>query len=128
MELINSNKLPSSFAPYSRGAIVKDIVFFSGIVGRNSQGELPEGGITAEANAIFSDIEILLNEAKITKENICKMNVYITKMDSDNFAKFNEVYTNWIGAHRPCRTAIGVYSLPKNAQVEIEVIAEKASH
>jgi 2-iminobutanoate/2-iminopropanoate deaminase len=107
---------------------VKDIIFFSGIVGRNSQGELPEGGITTEAKAIFADIEILLHTARITKGNICKMNVYITKMDSDNFAKFNEVYTSWIGPHRPCRTAIGVYSLPKNAHVEIEIIAEKTSY
>ncbi len=128
MKLINSNKLPTSFAPYSRAAIVKNIVFFSGLVGRNSQGELPTGGITAEAKTIFADIEILLEEAGITKQNICKMNVYIATMDNDKFAKFNEVYSNWIGSHRPCRTAIGVYSLPKSANVEIEIIAEKSSY
>lgn len=124
MKLINSKKLPTSFAPYSRGAAVENIVFFSGMVGRTESGDLPSGGIKEEAKSIFSDIEVLLHEAGLKQHNICKMNVYITKMDAEKFADFNEQYTKWIGEHRPCRTAIGVYSLPKNGNVEIEVIAE----
>jgi 2-iminobutanoate/2-iminopropanoate deaminase len=124
MKLINSKQLPASFAPYSRGAVVENIVFFSGMVGRKKNGDLPEGGIKEEAKSIFSDIEILLEEAGLKQHNICKMNVYITKMNSYKFSEFNEEYTKWIGDHRPCRTAIGVYSLPKNGNIEIEVIAE----
>ena len=125
MKLINSNKLPSSLAPYSRGVIVQDMIFCSGMVGRNEQGGLPTGGIRQEAKSIFADIDILLAAAGLVKHNICKMNIYITKMDCDKFAQFNEEYTVWIGDHRPCRTTIGVYSLPKDGNVEIEIIAEK---
>jgi 2-iminobutanoate/2-iminopropanoate deaminase len=125
MQLIQSKQLKKSFAPYSKGAATGDLIFFSGQVALNDDGDLVTGGIEAEAQKIFENINILLNENNLNISNIAKINIYITKMNEENFSKFNKVYTNWVGLHRPARTAIGVFSLPKNGNVEIEFIAEK---
>jgi 2-iminobutanoate/2-iminopropanoate deaminase len=125
MQLIQSKQLKKSFAPYSKGTATGGLIFFSGQVALNDDGDLVTGGIEAEAQKIFDNIDILLNENKLTISNIAKLNIYITKMNEENFSTFNKVYTNWVGLHRPARTAIGVFSLPKNGNVEIEFIAEK---
>ena len=123
MELINSEKLGKTFAPYSKGAKVGDTYFFSGQVALGSDGNIVPGGIANEAEKIFSNIDILLEENGLKRENVAKLNIYITEMNGENFAAFNEVYTSWVGDHRPARTAIGVFSLPKGGAVEIEFIA-----
>lgn len=124
MELIQSNKLSKTFAPYSKGVKVGDFIHFSGQVALESDGSLVAGGIANEAAKIFSNIDILLEENGLVISDVAKMNIYIARMEEKNFAAFNKVYTEWVGEHRPARTAIGVYSLPKNGSVEIEFIAE----
>jgi 2-iminobutanoate/2-iminopropanoate deaminase len=126
MKLLDTNRIPGSLAQYSRGAIVGNMVFFSGMVGVNKDGDIVAAGIAEQARTIFGNLEILLEEAGLEKTNLCKLNIYIAEMDSDKFTAFNEVYARWIGDHRPCRTAIGVYSLPRGGAVEIEAIAELA--
>lgn len=125
MEIFQSKILINSFAPYAKATIIGRTVFFSGQVALDDNGHLVEGGIVKEAEKLFNNIDILLDELDIPQNNLAKMNVYISKMDTDNFSQFNEVYKSWVGEHRPARTAVGVYSLPKSACVEIEFIAEK---
>ena len=123
MEQIHSEKLGKTFAPYAKGAKVGDTYFFSGQVALGDDGEIVPGGIAKQAEKIFSNINILLEESGLTVNNVAKLNIYITQMNPDNFTAFNEVYTNWVGEHRPARTAIGVFSLPKGGEVEVEFIA-----
>ncbi|OBS95517.1 hypothetical protein A9261_15175 [Vibrio tasmaniensis] len=125
MEIFHSRKLTNSFAPYAKATIIESTVFFSGQVALDDNGYLIDGGIAKEAEKLFENIDILLEELDIPKKNISKMNIYIVRMGVENFSHFNEVYKNWVGHHRPARTAIGVYSLPKSANLEIEFIAEK---
>lgn len=128
MEIFHSSVLTNSFAPYAKATIVGNTVFFSGQVAIADDGSLVAGGIAKEAEKLFNNIDILLDELNIPKTNVAKMNIYIARMEPGIFGEFNEVYKNWVGDHRPARTAIGVYSLPKSANVEIEFIAEKAGN
>lgn len=123
MRLIDSNKLKNTFAPYSKGCLVGDLIFYSGQVALDDEGSLVKGGIACEAKKLFENIDILLMEANLSVTDVVKLNVYIAEMNQENFSQFNEVYSSWVGNHKPARTAIGVYSLPKNANVEIEFIA-----
>lgn len=128
MEIFNSAILNNSFSAYAKATIIGNTVFFSGQVAISDDGSLVTGGIINEAEKIFNNIDIILDELCILKCNIVKLNIYIAQMEPGIFGLFNEVYTSWIGDHRPARTTIGVYSLPKNANVEIEFIAEKKGH
>lgn len=125
MEIFHSALLTNSFAPYAKATIWENTVFFSGQVAIADDGALIAGGIAKETEKLFENIDIILEELNIPKTNVIKMNVYIAKMDSDLFEEFNQIYKCWVGHHRPARTAIGVYSLPKEASVEIELIAAK---
>ena len=124
MEIFHSAVLTNSFSPYAKATILGNAVFFSGQVAIADDGSLIAGGIAKEAEKLFENIDIILDELSIPKTNVVKMNIYIAKMDPDIFDEFNQVYRSWIGGHRPARTAVGVYSLPKEANVEIELIAE----
>ena len=124
MEIFHSAVLTNSFSPYAKATILGNAVFFSGQVAIADDGSLIAGGIAKEAEKLFENIDIILDELSIPKTNVVKMNIYIAKMDSDTFDEFNQVYIGWIGGHRPARTTVGVYSLPKDANVEIELIAE----
>lgn len=124
MEIFHSAVLTNSFSPYAKATILGNAVFFSGQVAIADDGSLIAGGIAKEAEKLFENIDIILDELSIPKTNVVKMNIYIAKMDPDIFDEFNQVYRSWIGEHRPARTVVGVYSLPKEANVEIELIAE----
>lgn len=124
MKLIDSKKLQNSFAPYSKGVATSGLIFFSGQVALDDSGALVEGGIEKETKKLFDNIDILLTENDLSQCKVAKLNVYITKMNDEKFEKFNKIYISWVGSHKPARTAIGVFSLPKDANIEIEFIVE----
>ena len=84
-------------------------------------GELVPGGVKEQAAQCFKNIRAILDEAKLTVENIVKTTVFLG--DMSYFADMNEVYASQFNGAFPARSAIAAKGLPKNCMVEIEVIA-----
>ena len=111
-----------AIGPYSQGVEVNGLVFVSGQLPIDPKtGETAEGGIKGQTLQIFKNIEAILKEANMTLDNVVKTTVFLT--DMADFAEMNEVYAAQFSGTFPARSAFAVKTLPKNAEIEIEVIA-----
>ena len=119
---LSTTKAPAAIGPYSQGVEVNGFVFVSGqLPVDSSTGLFAEGGIKGQTAQIFKNIEAILKEAGMTLDNVVKTTVFLT--DMADFADMNEVYASQFTGTFPARSAFAVKTLPKNADIEIEVIA-----
>jgi 2-iminobutanoate/2-iminopropanoate deaminase len=110
--------------PYSHAIEGGEFIFLSGQTPLDSQtGKLVEGDIAVQTNQCFKNLFNVLEAAGLTPENVVKVNVFLTDMNT--FTAMNEVYSKQFSEPYPARTTIGVSSLPLGAQVEIEMIARR---
>lgn len=122
MKYIATDKAPAAIGPYSQGVIAGGVFYSSGQIPLNAQGELVEGGITAQAEQVFENLKAVLEEAGSSLGEVIKATVFIK--DMNDFAALNDVYASYFGEHKPARSTVEVARLPKDVQVEIEVIAQ----
>lgn len=119
---LSTTNAPAAIGPYSQGVDVNGHVFVSGQLPIDSKtGETAEGGIKGQTEQIFKNIAAILKEADMTLDNVVKTTVFLA--DMADFADMNEVYAKQFSGTFPARSAFAVKALPKNAQIEIEVIA-----
>ncbi len=118
---LNSPKAPGAIGPYSQGVMAGNLVFVSGQLPINAAtGEMPSD-IKAQTAQSIENIKAILAEAGATLDNVVKTTVFLADMSL--FGAMNEVYAENFKAVYPARAAYAVKELPKQALVEIEVIA-----
>jgi 2-iminobutanoate/2-iminopropanoate deaminase len=119
---VESSQAPKPIGPYSQGVISGGLLFVSGQVPLDPEtGEMVKGDIEAQVERVLKNIMAILKEAKMGPEHVVKATVFLA--DLADFAKMNEVYGRYLGKEPPARSTIQVAALPKNARVEIDVIA-----
>lgn len=120
-EVIFTEKAPKAIGPYSQAQKVGDLLFTSGQIPLNpSTGELVTE-IKAATKQSLENIKAILEAAGTSLENVVKTVVYIKNMN--DFGDVNEVYGEYFKENAPARSCVEVARLPKDALVEIEVIA-----
>ena len=108
--------------PYSPGIRVGQWLFLSGQVGfEPSTGLLVEGGITAQTEQVMRNIATLLDAAGASFANVAKMTVFLA--DMNDFAAMTAVYARHVVDPPPARSTVEVSALPRQALVEIDVVA-----
>ena len=117
---------PQAIGPYSQGQIIDlpgaRLVYSAGQVGLDpAAGKLVEGGIQAETAQVFRNLIAVLAGAQMTLADVVKTNVFLAEMQ--DFQAMNEVYARHFEGTPPARTTVAVAGLPRNARVEIEVVA-----
>ncbi|MCS7249308.1 MAG: Rid family detoxifying hydrolase [candidate division WOR-3 bacterium] len=121
-EIIYTNEAPEPIGPYSQAVKIGNLLFLSGQIGINPKtNELVSGGIEQETRQIFENIIKILNSVKADLSNVLKVNIYLKNLE--DFKKVNEIYQEYFKKSFPARTTIGGVLLPKNALIEIDVIA-----
>ncbi|MBQ2496155.1 MAG: RidA family protein [Prevotella sp.] len=119
---INTEKAPKAIGPYSQAIQVGNLVYTSGQLPINpTTGAFPEGGIKEQTRQSLSNIQAILEEAGLTMSNVVKTTVFLA--DMNDFADMNAIYAEFFTQPYPARSAVAVKTLPKNALVEIEVVA-----
>jgi 2-iminobutanoate/2-iminopropanoate deaminase len=121
MKIIQTNEAPAAIGPYSQGITVNNLFFSSGQIPLNAQGEMSTGDVKEQTHQVFKNLQAVLKEAGASLETVVKATVFIKNMDE--FAAVNEVYGEYFNIHKPARSCVEVARLPKDALVEIEVIA-----
>lgn len=122
--IINTDQAPAAIGPYSQAVEVDDTLYVSGQIAINPEtGELIEGDIQAQIKQVLENIKAVLNERDYTLKNVVKAEVFLANMDK--FDQINEVYAQYFKDEPPARACIEVARLPKNAGVEISVVAVK---
>lgn len=123
MQAIHTEKAPKAIGPYSQAIKVGNLVFASGQVPIvPATGEFVVGGIKEQTRQSLTNAKAILEEAGTSLSKVVKTTVYLS--DMANFAAMNEVYAEFFTQPYPARSAVAVKTLPKNALVEVECIAE----
>jgi 2-iminobutanoate/2-iminopropanoate deaminase len=121
-QAISTNGAPKAIGPYSQAIRVGDFVFCAGQAGLEpATGNLVKGGIEAETLRVLQNLAAVLEAAGSSMSRVVKTTVFITNMDE--FQKMNAVYAEFFPSPPPARSTVQVSRLPKDACVEIEVIA-----
>jgi 2-iminobutanoate/2-iminopropanoate deaminase len=120
---------PAAIGPYSQAVRVGDLVFTSGQVALDpATGALVAGNIREQTERVFANLSAVLEEAGLGFAHVVKATVYLKSMT--DFAAMNEVYAKYLapeGVAAPARTTVEVARLPKDALVEIDLIAVSAA-
>lgn len=122
MEIVQTDRAPAAIGPYSQAVKTSGLLFASGQIPLTAAGEIVEGGIEAQTNQVFSNIEALLASEGLSLANVAKTTVFLRNLS--DFAAMNAIYEAEFGDHKPARSTIQVAGLPKDALVEIEIVAE----
>ena len=119
---INTERAPAAIGPYAQAVAVDGLVITSGQLPIDpSTGSLPEG-IAEQTRQSLTNVKAILAEAGVGMDRVIKTTVFLS--DMNNFGAMNEVYATFFGeGGYPARSAVEVARLPKDALVEIEVIA-----
>ena len=108
--------------PYSHGVVCSgSLIFLSGQIPLRADGTMVDGSIEDQTRQIFTNIRTLLISQGASLNDVVKTTVFLK--DMNDFAAMNGVYATEMGEHRPARSAVEVSRLPKDARLEIEVIA-----
>lgn len=122
MKVIHSELAPKAVGPYSQAIVAGGFVFASGQLPIDpATGEFAEGGIKEQTRQSLTNVTHVLAEASIDLSHVVKTTVFLS--DMANFAAMNEVYATFFSEPYPARSAVAVKTLPKNALVEVEVVA-----
>lgn len=124
-KIIKTDNAPAPIGPYNQAVEAGGFVFVSGQIPLDpATGEIVTDDIKAETKKVMNNIGAILDEAGLNFGNIVKTSIFLTDMQS--FASVNEVYGSYFTDQFPARETIQVAALPKNANVEISVIALKS--
>lgn len=121
MKKVQTNEAPAAIGPYSQGMIVENLFFSSGQIPLTASGEMVSGDVKDQTHQVFRNLQAVLKEAGATLDTVIKATVFIKSMN--DFNSINEVYGEYFSTHKPARSCVEVARLPKDALVEIEVIA-----
>lgn len=121
-EAIATAGAPRAIGPYSQAVRMGGLLFCSGQIPLDpSTGELVTGDIAAQTHRVFANLSAVLAEAGIGFDAVARTTVYLA--DMKDFAAMNEVYATYFSQPAPARSTVQAAALPKNARVEIDVIA-----
>lgn len=119
---IATDKAPLPIGPYSQAVVNDAYVFVSGQVPFNPQtGELIEGDIALQTERVLLNISAILSEAGTSLDHVVKTTVFL--VDMNDFVSMNEAYGRYFKTVPPARSTVEVARLPRDARIEIEVIA-----
>ncbi|MDQ0216200.1 2-iminobutanoate/2-iminopropanoate deaminase [Oikeobacillus pervagus] len=121
MEMISTKEAPAAIGPYSQGIIVNNMFYSSGQIPLTKEGVMVEGDVSKQTHQVFHNLQAVLEEAGTSFENVIKTTVFLA--DMNDFSEVNEIYSGYFRDHKPARSCVEVAKLPKDAKVEIEVIA-----
>lgn len=123
-EIISTKNAPEALGPYSQAILSNNTLYCSGQIAINpATGKLVMENITTETNQVMQNILAVLSSANMDFSNVVKCSIFMK--DMSDYTAINKVYAKSFGKNPPAREAVQVSVLPKNANVEISVIAVK---
>jgi 2-iminobutanoate/2-iminopropanoate deaminase len=122
IETFRSPELAPPVGPFSQAVLSGDFLYLSGQVGQNpASGQLVAGGVEAQAEQIFSNLQAVLAAAGKSLADVVRVGVFLT--DLQDFAAVNAIYARHFSPPFPARTTIAAAALPLGAAIEIDLIA-----
>jgi len=122
--IIHTKEAPAPIGPYNQAVHAGNLVFVSGQVALDPvTGEMNNSDLETETRQVMKNVEAVLNAAGCDFSNVVKTTIFLSDMQL--FAQVNEIYGSYFKGDYPARETVAVKGLPKNANVEISVIAAR---
>lgn len=119
--IINAKNAPAAVGPYVHAVKAGNFVFTSGQIGLIPETGVLVQGIAAQTEQVLKNLGAVLAKVGLTYTDVIKTTVFLDSMD--DFAVVNEIYAKYFTEDAPARSCVEVAALPKEALVEIEVVA-----
>jgi 2-iminobutanoate/2-iminopropanoate deaminase len=121
-EIIYTKNAPEPIGPYCQGVKARNFVYLSGQIAIDpATGIMSTGDVVAQTKQVMANIGALLKASDLGYADIVKTSIFLKSMD--DFPKVNEVYGSFFTSDFPARETVEVSRLPKDALVEISVVA-----
>ena len=122
MDYVSTPDAPKAIGPYSQAVKANGFLYTSGQIALDpATGNLVDHSFEEQVHRVFRNLEAVLRESGSSFDRVLKATVYLT--DLANFQAMNAIYAEYFGDHKPARTTVAVAGLPKNALVEIDLVA-----
>jgi 2-iminobutanoate/2-iminopropanoate deaminase len=122
---VSTENAPAAIGPYSQAIEIGEMIYTSGQVGLDPKtGQIVDGGIREQTVRVLENLKAVLAAVRSDLQKVVKTTVYLKNMS--DFAAMNEIYATYLakdGWVAPARSTVEVARLPKDALVEIDVIA-----
>jgi 2-iminobutanoate/2-iminopropanoate deaminase len=121
-EAVHTDRAPNPIGPYSQGIRANGLIFLSGQVALDPKSaELISGDVRQQTERTLENLKGVLEAAGANLNHVVKVTIFLKNMN--DFAGMNEVYARYFPKLPPARSTVEVARLPKDALVEIELIA-----
>lgn len=123
MELkpIVTTEAPAAIGPYSQAMDAGTTIYCSGQLGLDPVSGVLAEGVEEQTRQALANLAAVLKGAGLSPDRVAKTTIFLVSIG--DFAKVNEIYAAFFGAHRPARSTIAVAALPRGGLVEIEALA-----
>lgn len=134
MPTIHSDNAPKPVGAYPHARRVGDFLYLSGIGPRDPEtngvpglsqskaGNFTSFDFAAQCHSVFQNIKIVLESAGAKWEDLVDVTVFLTDMQRD-FQTYNAIYAEYFSDNQPCRTTVGIDSLPTPIAIELKCVA-----
>lgn len=120
-QIVATADAPAAIGPYSQAVRVGDTVWLSGQIPLDpATGQLVDGDFTAQVERSFANLAAVVKAAGGTLDQVVKLTLFLT--DLGQFGTVNEIMQRHFRAPYPARSTVGVASLPRGAQFEVEAV------
>lgn len=124
-QVIYTSAAPTPVGAYSQGILFDNTLYCAGQVGLDpATGDLVPGGITAETEQALKNLGAVLVAAGMDYEDVAMTTISLTNID--DYTTVNTIYATYFTTDPPARQVVAVDALPKNASIEISLIATKS--
>jgi len=126
MEFLHTNNAPAAIGPYSQAVSINGLLYTSGQIALTPQGKMLQNDIKLQTRQVFKNLRAILEDNHSSIDKVIKVNIFLT--DLKNFGIVNVIMAEEFGDHKPVRSTIEVKALPKDAMVEIDIIAQISNY
>ena len=121
-QAVNAPEAPAAIGPYSQAIRAGNLLFISGQIPLDpATGTLVGPDIETQTHQVLQNLQAILTAAGTTFASVVRTTVYLT--DLAEFAAMNRIYESFVAAPPPARSTVQVARLPRDARVEIDLIA-----
>ena len=122
-QAVSTSTAPAAIGPYSQAIRAGSLLFVSGQIPLDpATNTMVDGDIAVQTHRVFRNLAAILEAAGSSLDRVVRATVYLA--DMNDFAGMNDVYATYFTAPAPARATIQAARLPRDARVEIDVIAE----
>ncbi len=123
-QIVLTPDAPEPVGPYSQAVMSGNMIFCSGQLGIDPvSGMIVQGDVANQARQALRNLSKILEASGSRVANVLKVTIYIR--DIKDFTLVNQVYADFFGEYRPSRSVVEVSGLPKDALIEIDLIASR---